>query len=140
MAGCHLPYWRLTGDDQLSTLSKGITWQPCPGARSAGSLRKRAWRASPERWSVHTCGKSKPAPANMGLAWQLEPGPPQIIWKDGRSTRAGCSCWVGFTPSGPGQEPLGIAILVNGFWNNDNPAILADNHGPSMLKEISAAI
>ncbi|ETW21785.1 hypothetical protein MGAST_23875 [Mycobacterium gastri 'Wayne'] len=39
----------------------------------------------------------------------------------------------------PGQEPLGIAILVNGYWNKDKPAVLADNHGPAIIKEISAA-
>jgi len=31
---------------------------------------------------------------------------------------------------------LGIAILVNGYWDKDDPAVLADNHGPSMLKQI----
>jgi hypothetical protein len=35
---------------------------------------------------------------------------------------------------------LGIAILVNGDWNKDNPAVLADNHGAPMLKHISTAI
>jgi hypothetical protein len=52
----------------------------------------------------------------------------------------GCSSWIGSTPPGPTQEPLGIAILVNGYWNKTKPELLADNHGPAMLKEISAAI
>jgi hypothetical protein len=76
----------------------------------------------------------------MGLAWQVDPGPPPIIWNDGLTTWGGCSSWIGFTPGGPTQEPLGIAVLVNGFWNRDKPAVLADNHGHSMLKQISAAI
>ncbi len=41
---------------------------------------------------------------------------------------------------GPTQEPLGIAILVNGDWRKDDPGVIADNHGPAMLKQISAAI
>jgi CubicO group peptidase (beta-lactamase class C family) len=90
--------------------------------------------------SVPVCGKSTRAPANMGLAWQFAPGPPKIIWKDGLTTRGGCSSWVGFTPPGPTQEPLGIAILINGYWNNEEPEILADSYGASMLKQISAAI
>jgi hypothetical protein len=35
---------------------------------------------------------------------------------------------------------LGIAILVNGYWDKNGTSILADNQGPAMLKEISAAI
>ncbi len=94
----------------------------------------------PAPLSVDVCGKTQRGPANMGLAWQLEPGPPQIVWKDGLTSRGGCSCWIGFTPPGPQQEPLGIAILVNGYWNKDGPAVIADNHGPAMLRQISAAI
>jgi CubicO group peptidase (beta-lactamase class C family) len=90
--------------------------------------------------SVDVCGKSERGPANMGLAWQVDPGPPLIIWKDGLTTWGGCSSWIGFTPGGPTQEPFGIAVVVNGFWNRDKPAVLADNHGHSMLKQISAAI
>ncbi|KZS76292.1 hypothetical protein A4G26_21950 [Mycobacterium kansasii] len=93
----------------------------------------------PEPLSVEMCGKRTRGPAQMGLAWQVETGPPQIIWKDGLTSAGGCSCWIGITPAGPGNEPMGIAILVNGFWNKDKPAVLADNHGPAIIKEISAA-
>jgi len=70
------------------------------------------------------------------------PPPPQplIVWKDGLTGWGGCSSWIGFTPPGPNQEPLGIAILVNGFWNKDKPEALTDGHGHAMLKQISAAI
>jgi hypothetical protein len=51
----------------------------------------------------------------------------------------GCSCWIGFTPPGPDQEPLGIAVLVNGYWDKREPAVLADSHGPELLRQISAA-
>jgi hypothetical protein len=43
------------------------------------------------------------------------------------------------TPAGPAQEPLGIAVLVNGYWNKDDPKVLADAYGQAMLKQISAA-
>jgi hypothetical protein len=33
---------------------------------------------------------------------------------------------------------LGIAILVNGYWNKTEPEVLADTYRRSMLKEISA--
>lgn len=75
----------------------------------------------------------------MALAWQVQPGPPQIIWKDGLTSLGGCSCWIGMTPAGPTQEPLGIAVLVNGYWNKDDPKALADAYGQAMLKQISAA-
>jgi CubicO group peptidase (beta-lactamase class C family) len=106
-----------------STLMKGLatTTQPAP-------------------LSVGICGKPHRGPADMGLAWQVEPGPPQIIWKDGLTSLGGCSCWIGFTPPAHSQEPLGIAILVNGYWDKDDPPVLADNHGPSILRQISAAI
>lgn len=95
---------------------------------------------APTPLAVDICGKQKAGPASMGLAWQVEPGPPQIIWKDGLTSRAGCSCWIGFTPGGPAQEPLGIAVLLNGYWNKDKPAIVADNHGAAMLKQIAESI
>lgn len=94
----------------------------------------------PAPLSVDLCGEAKRGPAHMGLAWQMEPGPPQIIWKDGQTSLGGCSCWIGFTPPGPDREPLGIAILVNGYWDKDGPAVIADNHGPALLKQIASAI
>lgn len=94
----------------------------------------------PTPLSVDVCGQTTRGPAHMGLAWQMEPGPPQIIWKDGLTSVGGCASWIGFTPPGPSQQPLGIAILVNGYWNKDKPAVLPDNHGPAMLKEIAAAL
>jgi beta-lactamase class C len=94
----------------------------------------------PTPLSVDVCGKTERGPANMGLAWQVESGAPQIVWKDGLTSAGGCSSWIGFTPPGPLQEPLGIAILVNGYWDRDGPAVIADNHGPAILKQISAAI
>ncbi len=102
-------------------------------------MKALASTTQPASLSVGICGKSNRRPAQMGLAWQVEPGPPQIIWKDGLTSAGGCSCWIGLTASGPTQEPLGIAILVNGYWNKDDPPVLADNHGPSTLKQISAA-
>jgi 20S proteasome alpha/beta subunit len=44
------------------------------------------------------------------------------------------------TPASPTQEPLGVAILVNGYWNKNKPHVMADSYGSSMLKQISAAI
>jgi hypothetical protein len=38
------------------------------------------------------------------------------------------------------QEPLGIAVLLNGYWNKTQPNLVADNAGVAMLSEISAAI
>jgi beta-lactamase class C len=93
----------------------------------------------PAPLSVDICGETKRGPAHMGLAWQVEPGTPQIIWKDGLTSLGGCSCWIGFTPPGPDQEPLGIAVLVNGYWDKREPAVLADSHGPELLRQISAA-
>jgi hypothetical protein len=52
----------------------------------------------------------------------------------------GCSCWIGMTMGGPNGEPLGIAVLANGYWTKGQPNIIADNAGIAMLKEISAAI
>jgi hypothetical protein len=40
------------------------------------------------------------------------------------------------TPASPAQ---GIAVLVNGYWNRDDPKVLADAYGQAMLKQISAA-
>lgn len=94
---------------------------------------------APAPLSVGVCGKAARGPAQMGLAWQVEAGPPQIVWKDGLTSLGGCSSWIGFTPPGPTQEPLGIAILVNGYWNKTKPEVLADAYGRSMLKEIAAA-
>ncbi|ORB83323.1 hypothetical protein B1987_05190 [Mycobacterium kansasii] len=102
-------------------------------------MRALATTTQPAPLAVEMCGQAGRGPAHMGLAWQVETGPPQIIWKDGLTSAGGCSCWIGITPGGPGQEPLGIAILVNGYWNKDKPAVLADNHGPAILREISAA-
>jgi CubicO group peptidase (beta-lactamase class C family) len=70
------------------------------------------------------------------------------LFANGVSMRPDCFDWdAGLTryldrlhSPGPTQEPLGIAVLVNGFWNKDKSAVLADNHGHSMLKQISAAI
>ena len=108
--------------DQTSSLMRGLaaTTQPAP-------------------LKVDMCGKPNPGPADMALAWQVQPGPPQIIWKDGLTSLGGCSCWIGMTPAGPAQEPLGIAVLVNGYWNRDDPKVLADAYGQAMLKQISAA-
>ena len=38
------------------------------------------------------------------------------------------------------QEPLGIAVLLNGCWNKTQPNLVADNARVAMLSEISAAI
>lgn len=90
--------------------------------------------------SLDQCGESQKAPAEMGLAWQVAPGPPRIIWKDGLTSLGGCSCWIGMTMAAPDQEPLGIAVLLNSYWNKGQPNIIADYAGMAMLKEISAAI
>jgi hypothetical protein len=76
----------------------------------------------------------------MGLAWQVSPGPPRIVWKDGLTSLGGCSCWIGMTMGGPNEEPLGIAVLANTYWTKGQPNIIADNAGIAMLKEISAAL
>jgi CubicO group peptidase (beta-lactamase class C family) len=104
-------------------------------------MKGLAATTQPSALAVHLCAKpGEPGPAHMGLAWQVEPGPPQIIWKDGLTALGGCSCWIGITPAGPNQEPLGIAILANGFWDKNDPQVLADGHGQAMLKQIAAAI
>ena len=90
--------------------------------------------------SLNQCGESRRGPANMGLAWQVSPGPPRIVWKDGLTSLGGCSCWIGMTMGGPNDEPLGIAVLANTYWTKGQPNIIADNAGIAMLKEISAAI
>ncbi len=90
--------------------------------------------------SLNQCGESQRGPANMGLAWQVMPGPPRIVWKDGLTSLGGCSCWIGMTMGGPNEEPLGIAVLANTYWTKGQPNIIADNAGIAMLKEISAAI
>jgi beta-lactamase class C len=90
--------------------------------------------------SLDQCGESQRGPANMGLAWQVAPGPPRIVWKDGQTALGGCSCWIGMTMGGPAEEPLGIAILLNGYWAKTKPNIIADTYGMAMLKQISAAI
>lgn len=89
--------------------------------------------------SLNQCGESQKGPAEMGLAWQVSPGPPRIVWKDGLTSLGGCSCWIGMTMASPTQQPLGIAVLVNTYWNKGQPNLIADNAGLAMLKEISAA-
>lgn len=103
-------------------------------------MRGLASTITPAPLSVDVCGKAARGPAQMGLAWQVEAGPPHIIWKDGLTSLGGCSSRIGFTPPGPAQEPLGIAILVNGNWNKTKPEVPADTYGRSMLNEISAGI
>jgi hypothetical protein len=90
--------------------------------------------------SLDQCGESQRGPANMGLAWQVAPGPPRIVWKDGQTALGGCSCRIGMTMGGPAEEPLGIAILLNGYWVKTKPNIIADTYGEAMLRQISAAI
>ena len=90
--------------------------------------------------SLNQCGESRRGPANMGLAWQVSPGPPRLVWKNGLTSLGGCSCWIGMTMGGPNDEPLGIAVLANTYWTKGQPNIIADNAGIAMLKEISAAI
>ncbi|MDT5279458.1 MAG: hypothetical protein QOJ20_653 [Mycobacterium sp.] len=108
--------------NQTSSLTRGLvaTTQPAP-------------------LNVDMCGNPHPGPADMALAWQVQPGSPQMIWKDGLTSLGGCSCWIGMTPAGPAQQPLGIAVLVNGYWNKDDPKVLADAYGRAMLKQISDA-
>ena len=38
------------------------------------------------------------------------------------------------------QEPLGIAVLLNGYWNKTQPNLVTDNARVAMLSEISVAI
>jgi beta-lactamase class C len=90
--------------------------------------------------SVDLCGESQRGPANMGLAWDVRPGEPPIVWKNGLTPLGGCSCWIGMTMPGPTQEPLGVAVLVNGYWQKGKPNIVADDAGFAMLRQISAAI
>lgn len=90
--------------------------------------------------SVHACANPNGGPAQMGLAWQVQPGPPQIIWKDGLTELGGCSCWIGMTAASATQASLGIAVLANGYWNKSQPNVLADPYGTAMLRQISAAI
>lgn len=90
--------------------------------------------------SLDQCGESQKAPADMGLAWQVAPGPPRIVWKNGLTLLGGCSSWIGMTMATPDQEPLGIAVLLNSYWNKGKPNIDADKAGVAILKEISAAI
>jgi beta-lactamase class C len=108
--------------------------------QTSNLMKGLAATTQPSTLKVDVCGKPNPGPANMGLGWQVQPGPPQIIWKDGLTSLGGCSCWIGMTPASPTQEPLGIAILVNGYWNKNEPKVLADTYGQSILKQISAAM
>lgn len=109
-------------------------------ANQTSSLTKAlATTTQPAPLNVDICGKPNPGPAHMALAWQVQPGPPQMIWKDGLTSLGGCSCWIGMTPADPAQEPLGISVLVNGYWNRDDPKVLADAYGRAMLTQISAA-
>jgi CubicO group peptidase (beta-lactamase class C family) len=129
--------------DIKSSAADMHTWlQAHLGAASQTSnlMKGLAATTQPSPLSVNNCGKSTRGPALMGLAWQVEPGPPQIIWKDGLTPEGGCSCWIGFTHAGPNQEPLGIAILANGFWDKNDPQVLADTYGQAMLKQIAAAV
>jgi Beta-lactamase len=91
-------------------------------------------RSSP--LSLNRCGESQNGPANMGLAWQVSPGPPRMVWKDSLTSLGGCSCWICMTMGGPNEEPLGIAVLANSYWTKGQPNIIADNAGIAMLKEI----
>jgi beta-lactamase class C len=109
--------------NQSSNLMKGLvaTTQPTPLA-------------------VEMCGRQNaPGPKFMGLAWQIEPGPPQIVWKDGLTELGGCACWMGMILGTTTQHPLGIAIMVNGYSNTQRTKILPDAYGRSMLKQIAAA-
>jgi hypothetical protein len=40
----------------------------------------------------------------------------------------------------PTQEPLGIAILVNGYFDTQRGKVLPDAYGFSMLEQIAAAV
>jgi hypothetical protein len=62
------------------------------------------------------------------------------IWRNGLTSLGGRSCWVGMTMASATQEPLGIAVLLNGCWNKTQPNLVADNARVAMLSEISAAI
>jgi hypothetical protein len=75
----------------------------------------------------------------MAMGWQVDPGPPRIIWKDGLTHWAAARLGSASLPPDP-PRALGIAILVNGYWTKEKPAILADGPGHKMLKEIAAAI
>jgi hypothetical protein len=66
--------------------------------------------------SLNQCSESQRGPANRGLAWRGLPGPPRIVWKDGLTSLGGCSCWIGMTMGGAGEEPLGIAVSANTYW------------------------
>jgi hypothetical protein len=58
---------------------------------------------------------------DMGLAWQISAlggGPPQpdgvqIVAKNGATSRAGSSCWVGLTRYAVDTPPVGVALLTN---------------------------
>ena len=89
---------------------------------------------------LKNCDEKKCAPASMGMAWQVTPGSPQIIWKDGLTTLGGCSCWIGMVPASEQDGGMGIAILANGWVKNDKEKIdiIADTAGWHMLRAIYA--
>jgi CubicO group peptidase (beta-lactamase class C family) len=79
-------------------------------------------------------------PNSMGLAWQaseLTPGQssPQLMSKNGGSSTGGCSTWVGLIPDGE-AGPMGLAIVANGWWNDDNKDIhvSVDGTGLTLLQ------
>jgi beta-lactamase class C len=140
----HAPVSAGAASDVKSSAADMHTWLMAHlGAanQTTNLMKGLAATTQPSSLSVHMCAKPEtPGPALMGLAWQVEPGPPQIIWKDGLTALGGCSCWIGMIPAGANQEPLGIAILANGFWTRSDPRVIADGHGQAMLKQISSAI
>jgi CubicO group peptidase (beta-lactamase class C family) len=108
--------------------------------QSSNLMKGLAATIQPSPLSVGMCGRqNSPGPRSMGLAWQVEPGPPQIIWKDGLTELGGCACWMGMIPAGPGQQGLGIAILVNGYFDLPRTNIFPDAYGTAMLRQIAAA-
>jgi CubicO group peptidase (beta-lactamase class C family) len=81
-------------------------------------------------------------PALMGLSWDVKPlhpkvpGTPNVIWKNGLTELGGCACWVGmiFEP-----EPMGIAVLVNAYFDDTKQNIVPDPYGLTMLRKIAGA-
>lgn len=88
-----------TTDDMLKWINASLgsgTSSVITELSQAIALTQQTWYVSPQ-----------PHQSNMGLAWQLEKGGNQVIWKNGAA--GGYTAWIGLLPS----QKLGLAMITN---------------------------